>query len=114
MNKFVILILGFSLTAASCNVIDLVTGNNPGARGVFRSEDNGETFRPINAVGKKGTISGLSVTSLAFDPSNPETLYIGSASGVYKSEDRGDSWRFILSGIAVADVAVDPYNSQII
>ncbi len=114
MNKFIVLILGLSLTAASCNIVDAVLGTSSGARGVFRSEDNGETFRASNTVGKKGSIAGLSVTSMAFSSSNPDTIYLGSNDGLYKTEDNAKTWTYILAGIAVADIAVDPFQSNVV
>lgn len=114
MKKFAVLILGLSLTAASCNIVEVILGTSSGARGVFRSEDNGETFRAANLVGKKGNINSLSVTSLALSPANPDTIYLGSNDGLYKSEDGAKSWTYILAGIAVADVVVDPAESNIV
>ncbi len=114
MKKFAILILGLSLTAASCNIVEVILGTSSGSRGVFRSEDNGETFRAANLVGKKGNINTLSVTSLSLSPSNPDTIYLGSNDGLYKSEDGAKSWTYILAGIAVADVVVDPVEPNVV
>ncbi len=114
MKKFAILILGLSLTAASCNIVEVILGTSSGVRGVFRSEDNGESFRAANLIGKKGNINNLSVTSVALSSSNPDTIYLGSNDGLYKSEDGAKSWVYILAGIAVADVVVDPVEANIV
>jgi hypothetical protein len=54
------------------------------------------------------------VHSLAIDPNNPGTLYIGTGSefsvgnGIYKSADGGLSWKNVgLAGTSALDVAID-------
>lgn len=115
ITKFLILILGLSLTAASCDlaagVFDLGSG---GVRGVLKSEDAGETFHSVNQLNVKGDISGLTVNAMVFDRTNPEIMYIASGSGIYKSENGAKTWRYILSGINAVGVVLDPYSSSII
>ena len=113
MKKFLILILGLSLTAASCDVGGLFDLGS-GTRGVFKSEDGGKTFSAANLIAGKGDISGVNVNSLVFDSSNADILYLGSSNGIFKSTDSAKSWRYILSGIAVASMAVDPFSSNIV
>ncbi len=56
--------------------------------GLFRSEDGGESF---HSVGEE-TIRE-SVMSLAIDPTDPDTVWVGTEpSAVYRSTDGGDSW----------------------
>lgn len=116
MNKnFFILILGFSFIAASCDVGGLFDlGSGSGVRGVFKSEDAGATFVTADVLQRSGDIGNITVNSLIFNVSNPDILYIGSSSGIYKSDDSAKTWRYILSGISVADVGLDPYSSNII
>ncbi len=115
MKKFLILILGLSLTAASC---DLTTGafdlGSGGVRGVLKSEDNGQTFHAADKLQLKGDISGVTVNSMVFDQTNSEILYIASGNGIYKSEDGAKTWRYILSGINASDLSLDPNQSNII
>lgn len=112
-KKFLILILGLSLTAASC---DLVNGifdfGGGGAQGVFKSEDSGETFRPAEVMAKKGDISTVTANALVFDTGNSSVLYLAASSGIYKSDDGAKTWRYILSGIAAADIAIDPFQAN--
>lgn len=82
--------------------------NNPGrmfaaisAAGVFRTDDSGDTWRPMN----KGLISdfmpepeaevGHCVHRLAMHPSKPETLYMQKHWDVMRTDDAGESWREI-------------------
>jgi hypothetical protein len=48
------------------------------------------------------------------DPTNHETLYVGSGGGVFKSVDGGDHWfpfNLGLSDLSVSGLAMDPVNS---
>ncbi|MDR3747890.1 MAG: glycosyl hydrolase [Acidobacteriota bacterium] len=66
--------------------------------GVWKSVDGGTTFKPI--FDKQST---QSIGSLAIDPSNPQTVWVGTGeswvrnsvgigNGIYRSRDGGDSW----------------------
>ncbi len=59
--------------------------------------------------------SGGSVYCLAPDPTNPTTLYAGTAHGLYKSLDGGETWTLSSAGLPnerVQTIAVDPTDSQ--
>jgi hypothetical protein len=68
------------------------------AAGVFRSEDGGASWTPAN----KGTAAdflpdpypelGQCVHKLLLHPASPERLWQQNHCGVYRSDDRGDSW----------------------
>src|SRR5437660_8764033 len=48
----------------------------------------------------------LATTSLAIDPVNAETIYVGTGAGVFKSTDNGATWqRTSLSGDVIALIA---------
>lgn len=113
MKKFLVLIVSLSFLAASCNTGDIFDFGG-GTRGVFKSEDSGETYNLSSNLIKKGDISNLSINFMAFDPTNPEILYAGTSSGVYKSEDGAKSWKYILSGITVSGITVDRFAPSII
>ncbi len=63
-----------------------------GSFGVFKSTDKGDTFGPTG-------LQGLSVEEVLFHPTNPETLYAATSSGVQRSLDGGDTWAPINDGI---------------
>lgn len=111
MGRFAILLLGLSLTAASCNISDPFSLNS-GAKGVLKSEDGGQTFHTSNKQARKGDISGVSINMLTLDSGNPNIIYLGHAAGIHKSEDGGKTWEYLLTGIAVGDIAIDPSNSN--
>jgi photosystem II stability/assembly factor-like uncharacterized protein len=69
------------------------------AAGAFRSDDGGETFAPINAgvaadfmpEGSDLTV-GQCVHKLLLHPGNPDRLWQQNHCGVYRSDNRGESW----------------------
>jgi photosystem II stability/assembly factor-like uncharacterized protein len=59
---------------------------------VFLSDDAGETWQPAM---KNLVANRISPTALIQDRANPNTLYLGTNVGVYRSDDRGLSWTHI-------------------
>ena len=59
-------------------------------------------------------LQGNIITALAIDPSTPTTLYAGTGySGIFKSDDQGNSWTAInngISGMRVGVLCIDPSN----
>lgn len=104
--------MGVVFAAASCNISDPLNITT-GARGVFKSEDGGESFHSANSLGK-GNINNVSVNALAFEPGNSEVMYLAGSSGIYKTEDGAKNWTYILTRIAVADLAISPNNPSTI
>jgi photosystem II stability/assembly factor-like uncharacterized protein len=114
MKKFLVLIIGLSLTAASCDITSGLFSFGSGTRGIFKSDDGGVTFNISNTVSPKGDLNNLSVTSMAIDPTNRDVVYVSAGAGLYKSEDAGEKWKYILSGIAISDMAIDPFSASTI
>ena len=58
------------------------------------------------------------VNAFAVDPTNPNTLFVGTpAGGIWKSTDAGDSWTPLtdqLPQIGVSGIAIDPTDTNII
>lgn len=66
--------------------------------GPYRSDDGGDTWRPVELPGPYRT-----VWTLAFDPTDARTLYVGTGpAAVYRSTDGGDSWE-LLKGAAIRE-----------
>ncbi|WOO42726.1 hypothetical protein [Rubellicoccus peritrichatus] len=65
--------------------------NDPwGKRIVYRSKDRGETWEAIEYAkgdGRRDTFD------IRFSPESSDTIFIGGLSGVYRSDDGGDSWK---------------------
>ena len=82
--------------------------NNP-ERGVFRSEDGGETWDNVLFVS-----DSTGAIDIVIHPDHPDTLYVamwervrrpdrrnygGSSCGVYRTYDGGESWTLLVSGL---------------
>jgi photosystem II stability/assembly factor-like uncharacterized protein len=71
------------------------------AAGVFRSDDSGSTWRPINKGLKSNTMPeeeaevGHCVHRIAMHPSRPEVLYMQKHWDVMRTDDAGGSWHEI-------------------
>ena len=66
---------------------------------------------------KKGAVSGA--TSIAIDPSNPSSLFVGSPEGLHKSEDGGVSWSTVNSDFSgkaqtITGIAISSSNPDIV
>jgi photosystem II stability/assembly factor-like uncharacterized protein len=57
------------------------------------------------------TVPNIHKNSIAFDPNNPDTLYVGTNDGAYISLDSGKTWNQINEGLVnstvVYSIAVD-------
>lgn len=85
--------------------------------GVFKTEDGGISWSEI----KTGLPGNVAVAALAIDHQNPQVLYAGtlevgtSLDGrIYKTTSGGDSWTQVKTGVNLVDVAVDPFNSDVV
>jgi len=107
------------LALSGCTLSTSGSRSNDG--GVWRSTDSGATVLQTVKVpaidGKVITISNVEVTDIAVDPSDHQTIYLGSKSnGIIYSYDGGSSWRQFrdLTKGYVNSVAVDPKNKCVI
>ncbi|MEO1729593.1 MAG: glycosyl hydrolase [Pseudomonadota bacterium] len=100
-----------------------------GERGVFKTTDGGETWENVLA---KGEYTGA--TDMLIDPRNPDRLYAalwqhhrtvaayiggGPESGLYKSEDGGETWDELKTGLPQGNMgkigmAISPIKPDVV
>ena len=94
------------------------------AGGIWKSTDGGDSWAPLNDF-----LANIAVTSMAFDPSNSNTIYAGTGeghlnadgvrgAGIFKSIDAGAHWTRLSATASnsnfffVNDIVVSPANGQ--
>jgi len=80
----------------------------------FKSTNGGKKWSSINVGFEK---YNLELESLAVDPIEPNTLYAGTRSGIYKSVDRGANWpehKCKLGELNISTIVIDPRNNKTI
>ncbi|MEK6288871.1 MAG: SBBP repeat-containing protein [Acidobacteriota bacterium] len=84
-----------------------------GNGGAAKTTNSGASWRAINTG-----LTNWTITSLAVDPSNPTTVFAGTAgSGIFKSTNGGDNWSAINSGLTdlqIRTVTVDSASSSLL
>jgi len=80
-----------------------------GCGGVWKSEDRGQHW-----ISQTHNLTDTQVTSLAFHPTDPLTMYVGTYNGnVFRSTNGGESWEFIGQPDAYINyLAVNPFGAQ--
>jgi photosystem II stability/assembly factor-like uncharacterized protein len=75
--------------------------------GVYRTKDGGQSWQPSNTGLRAEFLPqesqypefGQCVHKIAPDPVDPDRLYLQNHGGVYRSDDGGESWRFVADGL---------------
>lgn len=97
-NILSIAILPAALLLGGCTFDSLFGGGSTELPpvGVYKTSDRGDTWVTANAVlgtGASQTLNGTNVKNLQFDPTDRQTLYLGSTSqGLYFTYDSAQRW----------------------
>jgi photosystem II stability/assembly factor-like uncharacterized protein len=89
--------------------------NGMAAKGVFRSDDNGQTWMPANdALSQNAHVAGLAV-----HPSNPDYVYAATTNlGLLHSQDGGTTWEQLAGGLPqqsnTLSVAIHPQKPEVV
>ncbi|MEY2997511.1 MAG: hypothetical protein RIQ82_891, partial [Bacteroidota bacterium] len=88
----------------------IIVGGETG--GVWRTFNGGETWVPLTDY-----LANIKVYSVAIDPSDPETYFFGSTSGlIFRSHDAGATWTNVgqIGNSVVNKILIHPTNSLIL
>jgi photosystem II stability/assembly factor-like uncharacterized protein len=89
--------------------------------GLLYSTDRGSTWRQLNAGLPANSFTGggnPQALSVELHPEDPNVIMLGLADGVYRSEDRGETWTQMTRGIGssggISDIVFDPLLPDVI
>jgi len=101
--------VGHQLSTISGTVYATACGGNGSESGLIASTDHGETWMPL-----MDGLTDTQVTALAFHPTDPLTMYLGTANGnVFISHTGGMSWTFASKPLGnVGQIAVSPFGDH--
>ncbi len=90
--------------------------------GAYRTLDGGKNWAPVF-----DQEASLYVSDIAFDPSDPNTMYLGTGdhsggfycgqgAGIYKSTNLGQSWSYtgLKETRVISEIAVHPFKSSVV
>ncbi|MDD5750180.1 MAG: hypothetical protein PHU56_00815 [Candidatus Pacebacteria bacterium] len=111
---------GGGFTALAIDPIDeniVYTGGD--LSGAFKSTDGGASWKFIN-----NGLEEFVIQEIAVDQTDPNTLYLGTTGGVYKSTNKGETWQRKRSGFPAISsstysapakaIAIDPNNHNVV
>jgi len=80
---------------------------------LFRTDDRGMSWTPVLGSGT-ATLPNVPIASLKADPNDPNTLYVGTYVGLYKTIDGGQTFTRDpgLPLVKVTDICVAPSSSN--
>ncbi len=84
-----------------------------GQRGIWKSTDEGATWRNVNPDGTNGQLSGHDIL---FDPQNNQTVFVViNSRGVYRSTTGGEpgTWEKLSNGLPSADSSPAPFGRAV-
>ena len=119
MRKLLIFLLLTVVLASGC-VIRFGNSRAPAVAGVFKSFDQGNNWVQKNLFlhsGGSGSIGGINVIDLTFDPQDNRALYLtADGAGLLYSYDGADSWLKAnqVGNGRIEAVAIDPKNKCVI
>ncbi len=86
------------------SILYAVASTNHGTGGIYKSTDQGATWTNTTTAIKRRPF----VYALAFDPQNPETIYVNTWGSVLKSTNGGASWTTVFTGEPGLSLAIAP------
>jgi len=113
-------ILGTSdivINPQNSNILYLGTGDRDGfdtyGIGILKSIDAGATWQPTGLYNDDPNYSFI-VNCLAINPDNPNIIFAGTTSGLFRSNDAGIEWEEIIESGSFKQIKFNPLNSNTI
>jgi len=108
MKKTFCAILAVSLLAVSC-------GFGQDARvGIVKTANGGVDWQFANKIaGTEKTLLQRSISQMRFNAAGDKIFASSFDSGLFSSDDAGENWVEELSGVALFDFVIHPYDSQV-
>ena len=113
ISKFLLL---FSVVLFLTACQDKEKEKKVGYGGVYKSNDGGEIFLPINYISEDKDLSHESITDIALDPQHPDVVYVGTKQhGIFRSKDGGQTWAESQSDFSyIGRIRLDPFDENVI
>lgn len=110
---FLLGLAAISLTVSGCNGFSRASSPDGG---IYKSADAGKSFSQKIKIDEKLGIGNSNVLTIEFDPSNYNTLYLGTSdAGILRSTDAGETWvKDVNNFKLVTSIAIDPNAPQTI
>lgn len=109
-------ILGTSdiaINPQNSNILYLATGDRDGLDtygiGVLKSIDGGSTWQPTGLHSNIPTETFI-VNCLAINNNNPNIIFAGTSSGLFRTEDAGTTWQEIITSGNFKQIKINPLN----
>jgi len=88
----------------------LLAGSDLG--GAYMSTDNGASWVCIGSIGSHSGLARSHVRSVAFAPTNPARMFLGTDDGIYRTTDTGVGFTRVLADGYTTAIAVAPSDSN--
>lgn len=110
--------IAVSPTNSDSILINVQNPNNSYSHGIYRSVDGGNSwnlsnFNPAN-LGFGGLGSNFKIYKIAYHPTVPNLIFIGTNKGVYRSTNNLQTWSVLMNPGNIIDIAFHPSNASII
>ena len=110
--------IAVSPTNSDSILINVQNSNNQNSHGIYRSIDGGNTFiesnfNPTN-VGQGGLGSNFKIYIIAYHPTIPNLIFVGTNKGIYRSADNLATWTSLYTSGDITQIAFHPTNPNIV
>ena len=99
-------------------LINIQNSNDNNSHGVFESFNGGDSWNATNfnptEVGYGGLGSNFKIFTIAFHPTIPNLIFIGTSKGIYRSTNNLSSWSNLFPSGEISSIAFHPTDPTMI